>query len=127
MNTTDNIHAPQKHMYTVRAPLTFTPLKQHDILAQLGARHPTPSLGESDLLTTSLFRRAALPEPAPAGTSRAKTVAIIKDVIYNTIHNARRGLEYVGVARAAEPEPSDAYEGMIDQVRKPDYKIRLRA
>ncbi len=94
---------------------------QPEIQAELGARHPTPSLGDFDpefINAAEHERRDALAEPESAA-EEAATIAAIEAVIRKTLQHARRGLEWVGIARHAEPE-ADAYEGMEGLVKKPE-------
>ena len=100
-------------------------------MRQLGARHPTPSLGELDLDFINVAeheKRDAFPEaeaePEPK-VHKEHIKAAIMDVIKKTLSHARRGLEWAGVARSAEAE-ANAYEGMESLVRKPEYRVRLR-
>lgn len=114
-------------------PQTLT-VYQNEILRQLGARHPTPSLGKLDLDFINVaghekrdaFPEAeAMPEAEPKAHKNEHMKAAILAVIRKTLSHARRGLEWAGVARSADAE-ANAYEGMESLVRRPEYQVRLR-
>ncbi|KAF2100358.1 hypothetical protein NA57DRAFT_73969 [Rhizodiscina lignyota] len=115
--------------------LRFQGRSEHDILVELGVRHPTPSLGDTDLDFINAAeheKRDALPEPQPEPEPEpkkkktdAKLKAAIESVMHKTLQSMRRGLELAGVVREAEPA-ANAYEGMEGLVRKPEYRVRLR-
>lgn len=148
-------HAPPSlTIHPISPPSTFTPslndldahdydptntaTHQSDILLSLGARHPSPSLGEGGM-PWSFARRddastattASYDDASMGSVADEQLYTKVEDVIYSTLQEyARRGLGLVGLGGLLEERSSEAggaYEGMELMVRKPEYQPQLWA